>query len=52
MGEEMEVKLHIKLEDLDDLKEVLKKLDEIKKETPNVNFNVDVMLHVSWQKNN
>lgn len=42
MGEEMEVKLHIKLEDLDDLKEVLKKLDEIKKETPNVNFNVEV----------
>lgn len=38
----MEVKLHIKLEDLDDLKEVLKKLDEIKKETPNVNFNIEV----------
>lgn len=38
----MEVKLHIKLEDLDDLKEVLKKLDEIKKETPNVNFNIKV----------
>lgn len=38
----MEVKLHIKLEDLDNSKEVLKKLDEIKKETPNVNFNIEV----------
>lgn len=38
----MVVKLHIKLEDLDDLKEVLKKLDEIKKETTNVSFNIGV----------
>lgn len=32
----------MKLENLDNLKEVLKKLDEIKKETSNVNFNIEV----------
>lgn len=42
MGERIEVKLNLKLEDLDELKEVLKKLDEIKKETPNVSFNIEV----------